>query len=382
MRTNVARCLSAVLAATLLSGCSGGQWGMPNLAFWKRSPFQSQSIAAPSNVGAPARPSALAAASGTTAPAWTPPTETPAVAVTPGTEYPSQQNPYQPTTPSYGAGNDPAYTASTAGVPGVQAYGTPQPYGDPSPNTSYGGGEAYGAPTVPPVAPYDGANAYPSTSTAPSTPSYNNTSSGGYAPTAAPTESYNPVRSAATYPNAPSDAYGGNTAGGRYVAPPPTDGNPPPYDVGNGTGSYAPAAGSPYGTSPYKAPSSESGGYNPPTPYGGSRYENPAPNYSAPSGTDAASSGSRYSSPGGEAPLVGSRYSSPTAAPPATGSGGYMPPVPGYTPPIPDNSGYAAPSGATPAASPYSIPPANEAMPAYRPGSTSDYVPTASDAGN
>ena len=97
---------------------------MSNLAFWKRSPFQSTPLATPGQVGSPVRPSAVAANSGarapvgsyaaataaTTAPAWTPP-NTPTVNVTPGTVYPSPQNPYPTTTP-------PAYTASTAGVPG------------------------------------------------------------------------------------------------------------------------------------------------------------------------------------------------------------------------------------------------------------------------
>lgn len=397
MRTNVSRCLIAVFAATLLSGCSSSQWGMPNLAFWKRSPFQSTPLATPGQVGSPVRPSAVAANSGakapvgsyaaataaTTAPAWTPP-NTPAVTVTPGTVYPSPQNPYSTTTP-------PAYTASTAGVPGAGAYGTPRP-------NSYSSGGSYGVPTVPPVSPYGGTST-PSNSTAPaySPPagsSYNaaGNSPGSYAPTNTPPKSYNPVRPASSYQNTQPSPYGGasgyngNTPGiNRHSAPKAKAASPSPYGAGRGTESYAPKAGSRYGDGAYAPPASNPSRYDTPaatSPYGdGSRYKNTTPNYSAPSGTDSAP-GNRYSSSGGNAPLMGSRYSSPSAAPPTTGSGGHTPPASSYAPPSSGSADYTAPSGTRPDASRYSSPSSGSTTPAYRPGSTGDYVPPPTGSGN
>ncbi len=399
MRTNVSRCLIAVFAATLLSGCSSSQLGMPNLAFWKRSPFQSTPLATPGQVGSPVRPSAVAANSGakapvgsyaantasTSAPAWTPP-NTPTVNVTPGTPYPSPQNPYQTTTP-------PAYTASTAGVPGAGAYGTPRP-------NSYGSGGSYGVPTMPPVSPYGGTSTSPNSAapaySPPAESSYNaaGNSPGSYVPTNTPPKSYNPVRPASSYQNTQPSPYGGASGYNsnipdinRYSAPKAKAASPSPYGAGRGTESYAPKTGSRYGDGAYSPPASNPSGYDNPaaTPSydGGSRYKNTTPNYSGPSGTDSAPSADnryptpsdRYSSSGGNAPLMGSRYSSPSAAPPTTGSGGYTPPASSYAPPSSGSAGYTVPSVTTPDASRYSSPSSGGTTPAYRPGSTGDYVP-------
>ena len=69
MRTNLARCLAAVLTTVLLTGCySGGQWTTPNFAFWKSNPFQSTAGATPGSVGPAVKPSDIAANQGTAAP--------------------------------------------------------------------------------------------------------------------------------------------------------------------------------------------------------------------------------------------------------------------------------------------------------------------------
>ena len=158
MRTNVARCVLAVFATVLLSGCySGGQWNTPNLAFWKSNPFQSTPGATPGSVGSPVKPSGIAAGQGPAAPSVTqgspgygaaatasntpstsagynPPAtgypDTSAGYNAPGAGYSSAQNPSASATspgaagaagsPGYGS---PAYNASTAGVPGGRAYG-------------------------------------------------------------------------------------------------------------------------------------------------------------------------------------------------------------------------------------------------------------------
>ena len=102
-----------------------------------------------------------------------------------------------------------------------------------------------------------------------------------------------------------------------------------------------------------------------------------------------ASAGNRYTAPGNSStPLVGSRYASPSATPPTAGSGAYAQP---YTTTNASGSGYSAPTGstsATPEATPYSPPggfsvPSTDAagsLPAYRPGSTRDYVPQSAAA--
>lgn len=388
MRTNVSRCLIAVFAATLLSGCSGGR---PNLAFWKRSPFQSTPLVTPGKVGDPVRPSAVAANGGvkspvgsyalatasTTAPTWTPPTTTPVVNVTPGTAYPSPQNPYPTTKPPARPGYNPEYIASTAAAPGARAYTTPQP------NPSYDSRGSYGVPAMPPVSPYDGRSVSPP----PAGSSYNiaGNSPGSYAPTNTPPESYNPVRPA-SYPNTQPSAYGGtsgyngnNPGTARYVAPKAATANPSPYGAGRGTGSDAPKAASRYGDSAYAPPASNPSGYANPAAkpsYGGdSRYNNTTPS-------------NRDSSSGGNVPLTGSRHSSPSATPTTTGSGGYTPPVSSYALPSSGSAsgyGYTAPSETsrtTPDANRYSPPSAGSTTPAYRPGSTGNYAPPPTGAGN
>lgn len=379
MRANVARCVIAVLAATILSGCTSSQWGMPNLAFWKRSPFQSSPVAAPGRIGSPVRPSAVAAndrppasaMASTNAPAWTPPT----VNVTPGTEYPSQQNPYPTTTPSYGAER----VASTAGVPGANAHGTPP--ANPSYGNSGSYNNSYNAPPTNAASPYGG--------------SYNSTNpSGGYPATDTSPRGYNPARPETSYPTTqPASPYGGsngyNTAPGGYTPPAANPGNPsrygntpaqPKYGVGVNSNAglvpdrvgdndipdnYGPSATAAPPASSYTPPTNSyappANGYTPPTssytppsngyaPPSGSGYTPPndlnAPNsnYTPPTGGYVPPSAS-YNPPNGNVPMVGSRNSSPSATSAATGSGGYAPPA---------SSGSSS---------------------AYRPGSTSDYAP-------
>jgi len=107
-------------------------------------------------------------------------------------------------------------------------------------------------------------------------------------------------------------------------------------------------------------------------------------------------SADRYAAPAGNsAPPVGSRYASPSAVPPTAGSGSYntppaasYPPVntsgsSGFVPANPSNPASTNPNNTAPDANRYappggfSVPPASGASdpPAYRPGSTSDYVP-------
>ncbi len=390
MRANAARCVIAVLAASLLSGCTSSQWGMPNLAFWKRSPFHSSPVASPGKLGSPERPAAVAArgrapanayAGANDAPAWSPPTDAPSINVTPGTEYPSQQNPYPTNTPGQGVER----IASTAGIPGAGASGTqPSYYNAPPTSPGYNPGGSYSAPPPNAPPPYNG--------------SYNNNSapsSGGYDSTAAPPQGYNPARPDASYPGAqPSTPYGGSTE--NNAAP---GGYMPPADSSYG-GGYMPPVDSPYGGgyTPPSYNSTNSGGYD------SSRAQPQQPNYGG-AGDDIPNN---YSPPGGYAPPADNSYTPPT--------GGYTPPSDGYSPPsgsnippydanqpnenytpptggyVPPSGGYAPPSGNAPlVGSSYNSPSATSAAtgsggyapppsttgaaPSYRPGSTSDYVP-------
>ena len=64
MRTDVMRWVVVVFTTFAVGGCySNGQWSMPNLAFWKSSPFQSSPTpdTTPGAPGSPVKPSGIAA---------------------------------------------------------------------------------------------------------------------------------------------------------------------------------------------------------------------------------------------------------------------------------------------------------------------------------
>ena len=375
MRFNVVRFVLVISTAIVLSGCySGGRWTTPNLAFWKRSPFQSTPSVAPSMVGAPVKPSQIAASNGgantlappanyasTGANTMGPPVAsvgTPVGYSAPETGYPTSE--YPSTAPPSRA---PAYTASTAGVPGARAYAA-------APTDAAATG-SYGSTST--ASPYSGANPYATSQAAspysatPSTPSYspyNATASApaAYTPTATPSANHaNPVRSAPTYPSTDSGYPSGSSVNASH-------------DATNSTDRYAsPAASSQYGTVDGSSYGTDSG----------PRYAETVPNASGSSGIDAtATSGDRYATPDSSAAaLVGSRYAAPTT----TGNGGYTPSASSYDPgtasgsgySVPDASGYAPPGG-------FSVPSTDNGSetPAYRPGSTSDYTPGTTSASN
>src|SRR3972149_6410254 len=98
MRVSILQCALVLLLTISFSGCySGGKWTMPNLAFWKSSPFSSATASTyPPAPAIPTKPSALAANTSspalTTAPIYQAATSnvtTPAAAVTPQYSYPS-----------------------------------------------------------------------------------------------------------------------------------------------------------------------------------------------------------------------------------------------------------------------------------------------------
>jgi len=351
MRTNITRCALAVFTVVVLSGCrSGGQWSMPNLAFWKSSPFQSAPDMTPGTVGSPVKPSGIATnsrsappsayASGTTAPAWVPPSTPTAPKVT----YPSTA-----TTNANPAATVPAaYTASTAGVPGAGAYGTPRPS---YPNTA----GPCGTGTVAPAAPYGATNPYTNTAT-PS--SYNAAATA--TPYGAPGSRYtptgaaaNPVRSTPSYPNTAPSRYGNSADGAsRYNAGANSDDRDTTPTSGANPGNYDRTAVRPsynnveprYGATTSATPGSLETNA---TTLTDNRY--PSLDNRSPSPND------------GSAPLVGSRYASPSAAPPTTGSGRYTPPT-GYGSPVDSDATTPTPTD-------------SQETPAYRPGSTTNYVP-------
>jgi len=134
MRISKLQCAFVIFLTISLSGCySGGKWTMPNLAFWKSSPFSSSTAGnlTPSTT-TPTKPSTLATnnstASLTTAPLYqgaTSSTTTPGGAVAPQYSYPAS-------TPSMSSATTaPTYTASQTSTVGNSQYVTPQqgPYG-------------------------------------------------------------------------------------------------------------------------------------------------------------------------------------------------------------------------------------------------------------
>ena len=384
MRSNVIRFVLVVSTAIILSGCysGGGRWTTPNFAFWKRSPFQSTPSVAPSMVGAPMRPSRIAASNGgntTTAPpanyastgadTMAPPVTSKGTAVsysTPEAVYPASEYPSTP--PSSRA---PAYTASTAGVPGARAYAT-------APADVAGVDRSYG-PTGG-ASPYSGPNPYASQaatsySATPSTPSYNarTDAPAAYAPTETPSaDRGNPVRPIPAYPSTNPGYPESSVGNGSYGA------GANRYNEPNTANRYGnPAAGSRYGAGGGSSCRTDSG----------PRYAETVPNVSGSSGIPAtATSGDRYATPdSGTAPLVGSRYAAPSAAPPTAGSGGHTPSTSAYDPGLTNGSGYSVPDAnhyAPPGG--FSVPPADNSSepPAYRPGSTGDYVPGSTSTGS
>ena len=359
MRTNIARGVIVVFTAVMLSGCySNGGWHMPG----QSSPFQSGQSTSPGSVGAPVKPSGIAAA-GSTAPTSGYPSPAsgmtgpvvsqgvPASYNAAGTGYSTAPYSYPPTngttastaTPGYGGT---PYTASRSGSPG---------YGASSPGTATNG---YGPASTAPASPYGNTSPYSNPAAA---PSYGASPAGSY--NSAP--SYNPAGNTA-------GGYGpSSTSPGAYANPVrPAQGSSYPETTGtsgygSGADRYGNAAGTP--TTSYGAG-------------GGSRYGDPTPNTSGSSAPG--TNGSSYSAPAGGGRLrataghqlrhsghgqrnwlelldSGGRHRLCTAADhqlrrPAAGTGGSYPPSAGSaTPP--------ATGGGDPAS--------------YRPGSTSDYVP-------
>ncbi len=102
MRISISQCALALLLSLSISGCySGGKWSMPNMAFWRTSPFNSPGPSTAGTYPPPAagtsKPSNLAANNSnsnlTTAPAYQ---TTVGVGTTAGASVP--QYPYPATT--------------------------------------------------------------------------------------------------------------------------------------------------------------------------------------------------------------------------------------------------------------------------------------------
>lgn len=142
MRISHLRYSLVVLLAISISGCySGGKWSMPNLAFWKSSPFSSSTASAiPPTTTTPTKPSNLTtnisannSTGMTMAPSYQNPTAKAAAAgaaVTPQYSYtPSSYTPSPAVSPSATPAS--SYTASTMNAVGSSPYLPPQqgPYG-------------------------------------------------------------------------------------------------------------------------------------------------------------------------------------------------------------------------------------------------------------
>jgi hypothetical protein len=433
MRVSPARCTFVALIIAGLAGCNcGSRWSLPscsvpNLAFWKNSPFKSSSDTTATAMGTPARPSVLASRAGMVGPGGGyaagsagASSTSPYLGTTagPGTVggYPTTQQPYA----SYPPTGYSSYSPPAAGIP---------PYMAPQVGAYGAGGNAppAGASSYVNTSPYSGTAAAPY---GPLSNSGEMTSGNGYATAntngpyarslpSSPSSASVADRYASRYDRSKegadrlterfdrsrsgADRYAGGydrsaSGGDRYS--PGTASSPAPWSQAGRTaepyGPTGPAAGysdgasSPYaGGSPYPGSSPYAA-----TPQGSSSPAGAIDRYSAGGQGAGSTAGGGYalSSAGTSRP----RY--PAAADPNVTSpeGGYYPPASGYTPGetgytpgdtgyipgdtgyIPGDTGYTPPgvSPYRPPASPYTLPASNpDDPPPYRPGSTSDYVP-------
>lgn len=321
-------CLVA-MASLAMSGCySGGQWTMPNLAFWKANPFSATAKStAPEAIP---RPSELA---GQPSPA-------------PGTGYTS------------GTSN----TANTL-APAYPTTAAQQPY---------------------PAASQPSADASASYM-APQQGYYNPGSAAGTAATHTATNPYavSPPQATSTHPAYSSNPYG---APGSYSSPAPFGaepsysvqpaGSPSGYVAANPSGSYA----NPVRDDARQSYDARLADYRSTA----GAYATPVPDYRG--GGDRQSSGYDYRNPTADyqnQPAGNPAYAPPpqndqgAAAPPSNYGGntaqGYYPPPGGYTP---GNTGYnppGVPQYQTPSVSGSS--PAGYEYPGYMPGSVGRYQP-------
>jgi len=346
MQTFLTRyCLVAALAVGA-SGCySGGRWTMPDLAFWKHTPFSSSDQLTDAPEATPT-PSELAVEPGPAPGAgYTSSDESGGVATT-LPSYPSTASndapAYTPNEPSGYAGQQP-YPSAQAAAPTA---GASAPYYQPQ-QGYYGAAPAQQTATAPVGynAP-SGQDNYAGTAPYNQAPGYGGPAAGGYAP-ADPAMSYgNPVR-----PSIPGgDRYGNyraaDTRAGAaydYRDSTPRYGDPANQDTGPSYRSDARQSEQPDRYQDYRAGdyrSQPSGGQAPATAPGGQSYQPPA----------------------------GSDY--------RPGATGYQPPVSDYRPgdtgyQPPGASSYQAPADSWNA--PSSTSPTDDS--GYRPGSVDRYQP-------
>ncbi|MGD0517574.1 MAG: hypothetical protein ABSA26_08570, partial [Thermoguttaceae bacterium] len=403
MRISSSQCALVLLLTISISGCySGGKWSMPNLAFWKSSPFSSSNPSTstagtyPPAAGSPVKPSALAANNSSGALTTAPPYQS---TLTPGTVTPAMpgavsQYPYPSTTTSpAAAAGSPAYTASATNSVTANTYMAPQQ-------------GPYGSTGTTPTNPSNSINTYPATA------SYNSYPNNSYSNPVRPQISSSTNLSAPAndrYSSASGDRYGSssdrygsipdrNTSADRYGSssdryPNTPDRYAPAGSAPTGGASTLPAAGTSYGNNVQgiappasynrtTAPASTQASISD-NRYGDTRSGDSSPYAPSASSTSNASTAYGSSTPAdryapASDPAAAGRYTSPSTSPDGSNplnsnSGGYGG-NPGYSP---GNSG-AAPTGAI---SPYTPPstsaPAgttNDAG-AYRPGSVTTYTP-------
>jgi hypothetical protein len=374
---------------------------LPNLAFWKSSPFKSSAGA--TAAGIPERPSALAsrpgmsapgagyAAGSTTAPPYlgnttgttatgsyptTPYSATPSAPYASSGATVSSSPPYvAPQVGAYGAGNStsPGRTSPYANTSPYSA-ATATPYGPLGSSRETTGNRNYARATT--TEPYaNWSTTTPQSARAPanysgrldrfSSSSDRNTSSlprnssgfersgSGVTPYGARTASSTaPLAGSATTggqygPSAPASGYGGNTAS--------------PYASGTPYSGSLPQAANPLDSTPASNPLDR---YPSVTPGAGSTTGS---GYSLPSAASQRSGYPSAAAPAGGSTLSGSDYT--------PGRTGYTPGATSYTP---GDTGYTPPG-----VSPYRLPSGSSTLPArnsadpppYRPGSSTDYVP-------
>ena len=280
----------------------------------------------------------------------------------------------------------PALPSTAAATPtGSNSFG----YAGANPATTAGGATQY------PDQPAAAASPYPTTNYPAQPADYTSSQPAGATPYGQPAVGGAPASPAGGNMAAQSGPYNpvyGQGAGGAAAANPYS--NVPYTPPATGANQYnvsVPAqqdpASSGYGASAgsYGAPSAGAGGYGAPST-GAGAYGAPATNpggYGAPSATAAGSYGAPAQSPSGYNAPAGSpqAYSPPPPADPNV-AGGY---IGGSTRPAyqPGESSYqpgTTPNGYNPPNTPgYQNPAQNNANPgSYRPGGTSDYVPTSS----